>query len=175
VVKLRLRPVLSETFRDLDYALTEEDLADIARENEDDDVETLNDLVARRFEQGWEALMKPIQRLMQPKCFTGLLDRTADYLAKMFEQRVWKFGGKMNALGAQRMERDFSGIIGVVARGGRYAVRDAFARVSQICMLVNMEDEEWEAIIEEEQQGEEEMAWVLTEDERRRARSLVRG
>jgi len=175
VVKLRLRPVLSETFRDLDYALTEEDLAEIARENEDDDVETLNDLVARRFEQGWEALMKPIQRLMQPKCFTGLLDRTADYLAKMFESRVWKFAGKMNALGAQRMERDFSGIIGVVARGGRYAVRDAFARVSQICMLVNMEDEEWDAIIEEEQQGEEEMAWVLTEDERRKARALVRG
>ncbi|PMD15959.1 COG4-domain-containing protein [Hyaloscypha hepaticicola] len=175
VVKLRLRPVLSETFRDLDYSLTEEDLADIARENEDDEVETLNDLVARRFEHGWEAVMKPIQRLMQPKCFTGLLDRTADFLAKMFEKRVWNFAGKMNALGAQRMERDFSGIIGVVARGGRYAVRDAFARVSQICMLVNMEDEEWEAIIEEEQQGEEEMAWVLTEDERRRARALVRG
>jgi conserved oligomeric Golgi complex subunit 4 len=38
-----------------------------------------------------------------------------------------------------------------------------------------MEDEEWDAIIEEEQQGEEEMAWVLTEDERRKARALVRG
>ena len=176
VVKLRLRPVLSETFRDLDYTLTEEDLADIARENEtDDDPETLNDLVARRFEHSWEALMKPIQRLMTPKCFTGLLDRTADHLAKMLEKRVWLFSGKMNALGAQRMERDFSGIIGVVARGGRYAVRDAFARVAQICMLVNMEDEEWDALIEEEQEGDEEMAWVLSEDERRRARALVRG
>ena len=176
VVKLRLQPILSETFRDLDYSLTEEDLADIAHENEiDDDSETLNDLVARRFEHGWEALMKPIQRLMQPKCFTGLLDRTADHLEKMLEKRVWRFAGKMNALGAQRMERDFSGIIGVVARGGRYAVRDAFARVSQICMLVNMEDEEWEAITEEEQEGEEEMAWVLSEDERKRARAFVRG
>jgi hypothetical protein len=176
VVKLRLQPVLLETFRDLDYSLTEEDLADIARENEtDDDPEILNDLVARRFEHSWEALMKPIQCLMQPKCFTGLLDRTADHLAKMLEKRVWRFAGKMNALGAQRMERDFSGIIGVVARGGRYAVRDAFARVSQICMLVNMEDEEWEAITEEEQEGEEEMAWVLSEDERKRARALVRG
>jgi hypothetical protein len=93
----------------------------------------------------------------------------------MLEKRVWLFSGKMNALGAQRMERDFSGIIGVVARGGRYAVRDAFARVAQICMLVNMEDEEWDALIEEEQEGDEEMAWVLSEDERRRARALVRG
>ncbi|KAN0121877.1 COG4 domain containing protein [Hyaloscypha variabilis] len=175
VVKVRLRPVLSETFRDLDYSLTEEDLAEIARENEtDDDPEMLNDQVAKRFEHSWEALMKPIQRLMTPKCFTGLLDRTADHLADMLERRVWRFSGKMNALGAQRMERDFSGIIGVVARGGRYAVRDAFARVSQICMLVNMEDEEWDALMEEEQQGDEEMAWVLSEDERRRARGLVR-
>jgi len=176
VVKLRLRPVLSETFRDLDYSLTEEDLADIARENEtDDDPEMLNDQVAKRFEHSWEALMKPIQRLMTPKCFTGLLDRTADHLADMLERRAWRFSGKMNALGAQRMERDFSGIIGVVARGGRYAVRDSFARVSQICMLVNMEDEEWDALVEEEQQGDEEMAWVLSEDERRRARAMVRG
>ncbi|KAE9382090.1 COG4-domain-containing protein [Stipitochalara longipes BDJ] len=176
VVKLRLRPVLSETFRDLDYSLTEEDLADIARENEtDDDPEMLNDQVAKRFEHSWEALMKPIQRLMTPKCFTGLLDRTADHLAEMLERRVWRFSGKMNALGAQRMERDFSGIIGVVARGGRYAVRDSFARVSQICMLVNMEDEEWDALMEEEREGDEEMAWVLSEDERRRARGLVRG
>jgi hypothetical protein len=176
IVKLRLRPVLSETFRDLDYSLTEEDLAEIARENDTgDDPETLTDLVARRFEHSWEALMKPIQRLMTPKCFTQLLDQTAKYLAKMLEKRVWGFAGKMNALGAQRMERDFSGIIGVVARGGRYGVRDAFARVAQVCMLVNMEDEEWEAIIEEEKEGEEEMAWVLSEDERRRARALVRG
>jgi len=176
VVKLRLRPVLSETFRDLDYSLTEEDLAEIARENEtDDDPEMLNDQVAKRFEHSWEALMKPIQRLMTPKCFTGLLDRTADHLADMLERRVWRFSGKMNALGAQRMERDFSGIIGVVARGGRYAVRDAFARVSQICMLVNMEEEEWDALVEEEKDGDEEMAWVLSEDERKRARGMVRG
>jgi hypothetical protein len=71
------------------------------------------------------------------------------------------------------MERDFSGIPGVVARGGRYGVRDLFARVTQVCVLVNMEEEEWEAI-NEEGEGEEEMAWVLSEEERRRARGLVR-
>ncbi|CZR50369.1 related to conserved oligomeric golgi complex component 4 [Phialocephala subalpina] len=175
VVKLRLRPIIVETFRDVDYSLTEEDVAEIARNNDtDDDLETLNDLVTRRFEHSWDALMKPIQRIMTAKTFSSLLDQTAKYLARTFEKRVWAFGGKMNALGAQRMERDFSGIIGVVARGGRYGVRDAFARVAQICMLVNMEDEELEALNEAEAEGEEEMAWVLSEDERRRARALVR-
>jgi len=72
------------------------------------------------------------------------------------------------------MERDFSGIIGVVARGGHYGVRDAFSRVAQVCMLVNMDDDEWDALNEAEGEGDEEMAWVLSEDERRRARALVR-
>ncbi|KUJ18699.1 COG4 transporter [Mollisia scopiformis] len=176
VIKLRLRPVIVEIFRDVDYSLTEEDLAEIARNNDtDDDPETLNDLVERRFEHSWEALMKPVQRIMTAKTFSSLLDQTAKYLSRNFEKRVWNFAGRLNGLGAQRMERDFSGIIGVIARGGRYGVRDAFARVAQICMLVNMEDEEWEALNEAEQEGEEEMAWVLSEDERRRARALVRG
>jgi hypothetical protein len=37
-----------------------------------------------------------------------------------------------------------------------------------------MEEEEWEALLEEEGEGDEEVAWVLSEDERRRARGLVR-
>lgn len=174
VVKLRLRPIISDLFYDVNYALTEEDLEDLAREN-DDDAESFNDVVALQFEREWEKLMKPIQRIMTAKTYTLLLDTTAKHLARVLEKRVWGFAGKMNALGAQRMERDFSGIIGVVARGGRYGVRDAFARVAQVCMLVNMEDEEWDALNEAEDDGEEEMAWVLSEDERRRARGLVRG
>jgi hypothetical protein len=175
VIRPRLRPVLSDTFRDVDYSLTEEDLADIALQSEsDEDPDSLNDLVARRFEHSWDAMMKPIQRLMTPKTFSKLLDQTANYLAKVLERRIWSLAGKMNLLGASRMERDFSGIVGVVARGGKYAIRDVFARVTQVAMLVNMEEEEWEALLEEERGGEEEMAWVLNLDERTRARALVK-
>ncbi|KAK2623951.1 hypothetical protein QTJ16_006585 [Diplocarpon rosae] len=176
VVKPRLRPVLSESFRDVDYSLDEEDMAELLRNNDPgEDSDLLSDLVARRFEHGWEALMKPIQRIMTPKSFASLLDVTAKYLSRVLEKRVWGFSGKINALGAQRMERDFSGIIGAIARGGRYGVRDSFARVAQITMLVNMEEEEWEAINEAEEAGEEEMTWVIDEDERRRARMFVKG
>ncbi|KAG0651091.1 Conserved oligomeric Golgi complex subunit 4 [Hyphodiscus hymeniophilus] len=175
VIRPRLRPVLLDTFRDVDYSLTEEDLADLAIQNDtDEDPDSLNDLVMRRFEHSWDALIKPIQRLMTPKTFTKILDKTAEYLAKVLEKRMWGFGGKINILGASRMERDFSGIVGVIARGGKYAIRDKFARVTQIAMLVNMEEEEWEALVEEEKGGEEEMAWVLNLDERNKARALVR-
>lgn len=179
VIKPRLRPVLSDTFRDVDYSLTEDELEDLARQADPDtDPADLHDLVARRFEHVWDALMKPIQRLMTPKTYTTMLQThtysTAKYLARVLERRIWGYAGKMNALGAQRMERDFSGIIGVIARGGRYGVRDAFSRVSQVAMLVNMEEEEWEALLEGEGEGDEEMAWVLNDEERRRARGLVR-
>jgi hypothetical protein len=175
VIGPRLRPVLSDTFRDVDYSLTEEDLTDLALQNDsDEDPDALNDIVTRRFEHSWEAMMKPIQRLMTPKTFTKLLDKTAQHLAKVLEKRMWRFGGKMNVLGASRMERDFSGIVAVVARGGKYAIRDVFARVTQIAMLVNMEVEEWDALVEEERGGEEEMAWVLNLDERTRARAMVK-
>jgi hypothetical protein len=174
VIRPRLRPVLSDTFRDVDYSLTDVDLADIARQNEsEDDPEMLQDLVMRRFEHSWDALMKPIQRIMTAKTYAMLLDSTANHLARALERRLWSYAGKMNALGATRMERDFSGIIGVIARGGNYSVRDMFAKVTQICMLVNMEDEEWDALVEEEKEGEEEMAWVLNVDERLRARNML--
>ncbi|EPE26339.1 hypothetical protein GLAREA_02251 [Glarea lozoyensis ATCC 20868] len=175
VIRPRLRPVMSDTFHDVDYSLTQEDLDDLARENDsEDDPDALADQVTRRFEHAWDALMKPIQRIMTPKPFALLLEETAKYLARVLEKRiVSSFAGKTNALGASRMERDFSGIVGVVARGGRYGVRDLFQRVSQICMLVNMEEDEW-VEVDGDAGAEMEMVWVLSREERRRVRGFVR-
>jgi hypothetical protein len=171
VVKLRLRPVLSDTFRDADYALTEDELADLAAQNgqsEDD----LLDQVPRVFEHGWDALMRPIARIMTPRTYTTLLDLTADYLARVLEKRVWSYaGGRTSPYGAIRMERDFGGIIGTISKGN-YAVREVFGRTAQVLMVANMEDEEWEELAAEGQEGA--MEWVLTEEERKRARSIVR-
>ncbi|KUI61631.1 Conserved oligomeric Golgi complex subunit 4 [Cytospora mali] len=171
VVKLRLMPVLADTFRDLDYTLTEDDLADIAAAEDMDEDEFL-DAVGQRFEHGWDALMKPIARLMTPKTFNTLLDLTARYLARVLEKRVWNYSGRANALGIIRMERDFSAIINVVSKGGNYAVRELFAKVIQVLMVANMEDDEWEEI--QADASDDGIQWVLSEDERRRARNLAK-
>ncbi|KAI2473658.1 COG4-domain-containing protein [Annulohypoxylon bovei var. microspora] len=170
VVKQRLKPVLVEGFRDADYWRSEDELAEIARQNDEDEDEMI-DRVQRRFERGWDALMKPIGRLMTPKTFTALVDLTTTDLAKTLEKRVWSYSGKTSAYGAIRMDRDFSGIISTVSRGN-WSVREMFARVTQILMVANMEEEEWEEINSEE--GEDGIQWVLNEDERRRARNLVK-
>lgn len=171
VVRLRLRPVLAETFRDVDYTLTEDDLADLAAA-EDLDEDELLDAVSRHFEHGWDALMKPISRLMTPKTYSTLLDRTARDLARVLLDRAWKYLGRANAFGVIRMERDFNAIVNVVSKGGNYSVREEFAKVAQLLMVANMEDDEWDEIVVG---GEDDgIEWVLSEEDRRKARNLVR-
>ncbi len=54
VIKPRLRPVLSDTFRDVDYFLSEEELAEIARaEDIDINENDFMDAISRRFEHSW--------------------------------------------------------------------------------------------------------------------------
>jgi conserved oligomeric Golgi complex subunit 4 len=170
VVKPRLRPVLSDTFRDADYTLSEKELAEIAQEN-DEEVENFLEQVPRRFEHGWDALMKPIGRLMTPRTSTTLLSITTTYLARVLESRVWK-AGRVSGQGAVRMERDFSAIVGIVSRGN-YAMREPFTKVLQILMVANMEDDEWEEIGADD--ADESVQWVLSDAEKTKARSLVRG
>ncbi|KAI0555567.1 COG4 transport protein-domain-containing protein [Xylaria curta] len=171
VVRQKLRTILAETFRDADYWRTEEELAEIALQNEEDEDEVL-ERVPRRFEQGWDALMKPLARIMTPKTYNTLLEITATHLAKQsLEKRISSYSGKATAYGAIRMERDFNGIIGTVAKGN-YSVRELFNRVSQILMVANMEDDEWEELVEA---GDDDgIDWVISQEERRRARNLVR-
>ncbi|KAI0114020.1 COG4 transport protein-domain-containing protein [Nemania sp. FL0031] len=171
VVKQRLRTVMAEAFRDADYWRTEEELAEIALQNDEDEDELL-DRVPRRFEQGWDALMKPIARLMTPKTYNILLEITATHLAKQsLEKRILSYSGKTNAYGAIRMERDFNGIISTVSKGN-YSVRELFNRVTQILMIANMEDDEWEELVDAGDDGG--IEWVLNQEEMRRARNLVR-
>ncbi len=171
VIRQRLRAIMAEAFRDADYWRTEDELAEIALQN-DEDEDDLLDRVPRRFEQGWDALMKPIARLMTTKTYNTLLEITATHLSKQsLEKRISSYSGKTNAYGAIRMERDFNGIISTVAKGN-YSVRELFNRVTQILMVANMEDDEWEELAETDDDGG--IEWVLSQEERRRARNLVR-
>ncbi|WEW60268.1 Golgi transport complex subunit 4 [Emydomyces testavorans] len=171
IVKPRLRRIISDTFRDTDYSITEEELDDLAVD--EDEGTHSSDHVARTFEHGWDQLMRPVARIMTAKTFTALLGITARYIAdQVLEKRVWSYTRQASALGAVRMERDFSSIANVVTRDN-YSVRKVFAKVLQILMVVNME-EEWDAVNNEDG-GEDGILWVLTKEERAKAKALVKG
>lgn len=179
VVKPKLRPLLAESFRDVEYLASSEDGDQIGNYNDDDDGSEGDagsggeDIVKRRFQSGWDIIITPYKRILTEKTFNKLLNTTASYFSKLLEKRIWGYAGRINELGAIRLERDVAGVVGVVVRGGLYGVRDSFARCSQICLIVNMEEDEIGSILTAGGGDEGDVEWKLDVDERRRARGMV--
>lgn len=173
VLQPRLRTLLTATFRDVDYSLSSSSLADLAISQDlEPDAPEFVDQVSTRFDAHWNALMGPLKRIMTEGTYANLLEMVARYLGKVLEKRIWGFKGGVTEMGAVRLERDFSGIVGTVCKGGRYGVRDCFARVVQVLVVVGMEEEEWDEL---NAGGEDDgMEWVLSAEERIRARGIVR-
>lgn len=171
-MKPRLRPILMDAFRDIDYQATDEELAEFAREEGRD--EETDETVVRRFRQGWDALTRPIARIMTTTTFDKLLTTIVTYLGKMMEKRLWGYYGRVNEHGAVRLEKDINNIIGVIVQGRRYSIREAFIKCSQICMVMNMDDEEWDEVQQSHEQ-EIEVADKLSPEERIRARTMTKG
>jgi hypothetical protein len=168
VMRPRLRPVLIETFRDIDYA--EEPL------DNGDHAET-DDLVSQRFERGWQAFTLPLKRVLTPANYDKLLTVTVAHLARTLEKRILSYYGRVNELGAVKLERDIAGIVSAAAKGGRYELRDLFARSVQMTLVMNMEEDEWEEISKmngPQLERETGVSWKLDADERKRARGVVK-
>ena len=167
VLKPRLRPILLDAFRDTDYAYDPSDTpTSDGGGGEDADPEQ----VRLRFQHGWDALTRPIARLMTEKTFASLLELVLSYLSKLLEKRIWTYSGRINAGGAQRLERDVNAIIRAVVGGRKYELRNVFLRCVQICTVMNMEEEEWEEMGVADWEG---VADRLSAEERERARRIV--
>ena len=177
VVKPRLRPMIADSFRDIDYQMTAEEFEQTSKEAEaeDGDDNAVDFAVQRHFEQGWNALTKPLARILTAPNFERLLVVIISYLSEVLEKRVWSYYGRLNALGTVRLERDIAGIINIVVRGAKYGLRDAFARCTQICLVMNMEEDEWDELqAARGGAGENGIEWKIDREERSRARAMVR-
>ena len=177
VVKPRLRPILADAFRDIDYTLTQEELEAISQEQQADngDEDPREIAVQRHFQRGWDKLTTPINRILTEKNFSKLLAIVASYLAEILEKRIWSYYERLDVLGAVRMERDIASIVGAVVSAGRYKLRDAFARCTQICLVMNMENDEWKALQTVTASTKDDTVdWKIDGEERIRARAMVR-
>ncbi|KAH7410049.1 hypothetical protein DE146DRAFT_674836 [Phaeosphaeria sp. MPI-PUGE-AT-0046c] len=165
VLKPRIRPILAEAFRDVDYAPQENE--DDFEEEEEEDA----DLVKARFDRGWGVVIRPIKRILTSANFDRLLTFALNYLASALEKRIRSYYGRVNELGAVRLERDIAGIIAAAVAGGKYGLRDAFTKCTQMTLIMNMEDDEWDEIAEENS-GDSGILWVLDVEERKRPFSI---
>lgn len=169
VLKPRIRPILAEAFRDIDYAPSEENDGQDQDEEEEDDA----DLVKSRFDRGWGVVIRPLKRILTAANFDRLLTQALNYLATALEKRIKQYYGRVNELGAVRLERDISGIVTAAVAGGKYGLRDAFTKCTQMTLIMNMEDDEWDEVAgAEDNDG---IPWVMDPEERRRVRAIVKG
>lgn len=170
VLKPRVRqPILADAFHDIDYA-PQEDEDGMGEDDEEDDA----DLVKSRFDRGWSLVIRPIKRILTAANFDRLLALALNYLASQLEKRIRSYYGRVNELGAVRLERDIAGIITAAVAGGKYGLRDAFTKCTQMTLIMNMEDDEWEEVAEDTT-GESGIPWVLDAEERKRVRAIVKG
>ncbi|OMP81629.1 Conserved oligomeric Golgi complex subunit 4 [Diplodia seriata] len=193
VMKPRMRPILAEAFRDIDYTFTADELEALKQRADEaaaqdptlapsttsatagEQANAVDDLVRARFDRAWSALTRPIKRILTERNFERLLTTSVSYLSKALEKRIWAYYGRVNELGAVRVERDVAGIVSAaVTAGGKYALRDAFQRCTQLTMVMNMEEDEWAEAEAEADEGVMSFNWVLDRAERQRARAIVR-
>ncbi len=178
VMKPRLRPILADTFRDVDYQLTQEELAEMHRDAEVDSGggSPPDNAVQYHFQRGWDILTKPMMRLITERNYERLLATIISYLGEVLEKRIWSYYGRLDDLGAVRLERDITSIVSIVVSGGRYGLRETFARCAQICFVMNMEKDEWEELQASSTVGVEKegIEWKIDDEERARARAMVR-
>ena len=169
VLKPRIRPILAEAFRDIDYA-PEVDTEQVNEEGEEEDA----DVVKSRFDRGWSIVIRPLKRILTASNFDRLLTSALNYLASALEKRIRTYYGRVNELGAVRLERDIAGIITAAVAGGKYGLRDAFTKSTQMTLIMNMEDDEWDEVAEDTA-SESGIPWVLDAEERKRVRAIVKG
>ncbi|KAF2202216.1 COG4-domain-containing protein [Delitschia confertaspora ATCC 74209] len=171
VLKPRVRPILTEAFRDIDYAPS--DNADNTVPDEEGNEIDNADLVKSRFDRGWGALVRPVKRILTPANFDRLMTIAMTYLATALEKRIKSCYGRVNELGAVRLERDIAGIVSAAVAGGKYGLRDAFTKCTQMTLIMNMEDDEWEELVHQKP-GEALIPWVMDSEERKRVRAIVK-
>ncbi|KAJ5739912.1 hypothetical protein N7533_012696 [Penicillium manginii] len=174
VIKQRLRPILADAFRDIEYQPT------TTEETEYDENRSTKEIVRPRFATGWSDLLLPIARILTQQAFARLLTVTIAYMARLLEKRLWSYQGRVNPLGAARLERDISGLVsaavdvgfGAGGATGRYRHREAFVRCVQMTLVMSMDEDEWDEVLHGGEAAD--VVDKLSREERIRVRGMVR-
>lgn len=121
-----------------------------------------------RFIKNWNSLIIPYATTLANPIFNILIKRIVDVSAIILESKIWKLEKKVNGVGAIKLEQDISTIIGELTKFN-YGLRSSFVKVTQIIMIVGLDEEEEITTLEDIDDGIE---WVLTPSERTKARRL---
>ena len=174
VMKDCMRPLVTDIFREADYAVDDEDClrsGDVGEDRDQAEPRSVKGLT----ESGWEVLVKPVRRLLTNSNAERLLVNAISYFSNLLEKRIWNYHGRVSELGAVQLEQDVAEIVNITTKGASFRLRENFDRCLQIVSIMNMDEEEWEEIEADQSVGEHaEAKWVLSKNERARARAMIR-
>ncbi|KAI5797952.1 COG4 transport protein-domain-containing protein [Peziza echinospora] len=176
VVRPRIRNLVAEAWRDVDYSLLLHPTTTSSTSSTTSPTSSSSTHIPDKFRSLLYPLLYPFKLLLLDAPFSNLLTLAAKFLARQLEKKVIGVAQQgVREVEVIALERDVSGVVGVVVGLGRYDVREVFSRVVQVCLVLGMEEEEEDG----EgggggEGGDGGWEWKLSREERRKVRGMVR-
>ncbi|OBA21968.1 COG4-domain-containing protein [Metschnikowia bicuspidata var. bicuspidata NRRL YB-4993] len=173
VVKQSLLMILNQSIKNRLVLMINECFPDATEDNLIlHSLATLNDpATISKFKQDWDFLIKPYKQTLHKTLYDKLLRLIVVNIANMMEKRLIavlkKF--KINELGALKLDKDLSYIINEICEDD-YDLREKFVRLTQLVLLVGMDDQEYELSSYNGEEDDSGINWVLTPLERKQIR-----
>ncbi|RCK66702.1 Conserved oligomeric Golgi complex subunit 4 [Candida viswanathii] len=182
LIKNRLLVLVNEFFTDAQTSNNESNYVIYSSNNINDPINLI------KFTTNWQSLTKPYYQTLHKTIWNKILRLVVVNLTNLLEKKLLfnlnKF--KINELGSIKLEKDVSYLINEICQDNYY-LREKFVRLTQIVLLVGMDDEEYEDSNqpvtkahksteiqdnEDEYDDDEETGinWVLTPQERNQIR-----
>lgn len=121
-----------------------------------------------RFIKNWNSLIIQYVTTLSAPVFTKLITKIVELSSIVLENKIWQLESRVSEIGAVKIEQDISTIIQELTKFN-YGLRSSFIKVTQIIMVVGLDEEEDIDTLEDIDKGVE---WALTPSERTRARRL---
>jgi len=121
-----------------------------------------------RFTKNWNSLIVPFVTTLSKPNLDKLLLKIIEFSAIQLEKKIWTLHQKVSPAGSFKLEQDVSSIIGELTKFD-YSSRSKFLKITQIIMIIGLDDDDDISVLEEIDEG---MEWALTPSERTRARRL---
>ncbi|KAI5960543.1 COG4 [Candida pseudojiufengensis] len=131
-----------------------------------------------KFKSNWSLLVKPYLQVLHKSIWLKLLRLIIVNLVNLIERKLHSTlkNYKINEMGSIKLEKDLSFVINEVCEDN-YHLREKFLRLTQIVLLIGMDDDEFEEsnqpVIKTEEEDEEisGINWILTPQEKDQIRS----
>ncbi|GJN87255.1 hypothetical protein Rhopal_000203-T1 [Rhodotorula paludigena] len=133
LVRPKLRPLLSEVYKDVSYKL-DEDAYNEAEYRDD---------VRKRFVKAWETLLSGYRESLTESNFNLFFSTAVNVLVRPWESMIR--GMKFTELGALRLDRDIRTILSYLSSQASFAsgsLRESFSRLQQIATLLTLDSPE---------------------------------